>query len=463
MNHRKFFTLAATALVCAGGVFTSCNGGDGPDLPPAGKGNYVIPASAGETNYLLTAESLDQDTVISVIGSGKEFDQSVSYWIFYSEHYFFGLTYNKGANGTGASYYLDADNTPQRKYSYEFNRITTYGTWGDNVVTASTGDTKIKDDKGNVAQGFLFNYLNANTGVSSQNREDIPAENFLGNGEKVTMAGILETGNRVYTSIVPMGMSRYGVNAWPDKVSDSELVAKQDGGSGSGAYKAGEIPSTQYPDSAFVAIYSGKSFSEKPVIARTGKIGFACGRNRSQYYQTIWSDDEGNVYVFSGGYGRTATSSADLKKVTGTLPSGVVRIPKGATDFDDYYCNLETLPGATGHALFRCWYAGADYFLLQNYSTDVMSGTTAPKNEMVIFKASDKQLIPITGLPDMSRIASFGDAPYLEDGYCYITVLTTEDGARPTFYKIDPPTGKAVKGLTVIADEVATAGKVSLL
>ena len=56
------------------------------------------------------------------------------------------------------------------------------------------------------------------------------------------------------------------------------------------------------------------------MIAKTDKIGYACGRMRSQYYQTIWAADNGDVYVFSPGYGRTAVSSSDLKKVTGQKP-----------------------------------------------------------------------------------------------------------------------------------------------
>ncbi len=468
--NKKHFVLSLAVAVCLGSAFTSCSDDDGPSFNKKNtfKGNYVIPAAGGDTDYLLTSETLDEGEV-SVKGSGKEFQDQITYWVFYDENYFFGLTYNKGGAGTGACYYLDAYNVPQKKYSYEFNRITSYGKWGDNVITVSTGDTKVTDSKGNVAQGFLFNYLNAKDGSNKQNQKDILAENYLGNGEKVTMAGFVEANGKLYTSIIPMGMSHYGVNTWPDCILDQDYVAKVSGGSASGAYTAGQIPSTQIPDSAFVAIYSGSSFDDEPVIARTDKIGFACGRMRSQYYQTIWSDDDGNLYVFSGGYGRTATTDTDtgLKKAKGTLPSGVVRIPKGATEFDSYYCNLETMTGATGHPLFRCWHVGGDYFLLNNYGCSIEEvaslGTEAPKNELVIFRASEKKLIPITGLPDMNNIASFGDSPYLENGYFYMTVLTTGDGAKPTFYKINPKTGVAVKGLVVEADDVSTVGKVALV
>lgn len=465
-----FGLLAMTATTIG---MTSCSDDDnGPSFKDHNdfKGNYVIPVTAGGTTYLIVTDKLDIDSTITT-KSGAEFRDEVTYWVFYDENYFFGLTYNKGGAGTGGCYYLNSENAPTKKYAYTFNRITTYGTWGDNVITISTGDTDIEDNLGNKAQGFLINYLNSKTGTNSSNQEDILAENYLGNGEKVTMAGIVEANNKLYTSIIPMGMSNYGVNTWPECIKDQDYVAKADGGSGSGSYTAGSIPATQIPDSAFVAIYSGSSFEdEKPVIAKTGKIGFACGRMRSQYYQTIWSDDDGNLYVFSGGYGRTQTSTSELKKAQGTLPSGVVRIPKGATTFDDYYCNLEdaaTLEGASGHPLFRCWHVGGDYFLLNNYGCsieDVASlGTKAPKNELVIFKASEKKLIKINGLPDKSIISSIGSSPYLEGHHFYIPILTTESNAKPTFYKIDPETGNATKALSIEADDVATVGKVALV
>lgn len=470
MNRKKLISGLATALI-AGGTFTACNSEDGPSFESHNsfKGNYIIPATAGETTYLLTSETLDEGE-ISVYGSGKEFQDNISYWIFYDENYFFGITYNDGNNGTGGCYYLDANNVPQKKHSYNFNRFTTYGKWGENVITVSTGDTDNADAQGNKEQGFLINYLNAKDGTNSTNSKHISAENFLGNGEKVTMAGMVEANGKLYTSIIPMGMSHYGVNTWPDKVVSQDYIATGEGGSGSGKYTAGQIPSTQHPDQAHIAIYSGSSFEEKPVIATTDKIGFACGRMRSQYYQTIWCDDDGNLYVFSGGYGRTTdpNGGTNLKaRAQGKLQSGVVRIPAGATDFDDYYCNLETMEGASGHPLFRCWHVGGDYFLLNNYSCSIDEvktlGTKAPKAEMVIFKATEKRLIPITGLPEAETISSFGNTPYLENKHFYIPVLTTENGAKPTFYKVNPETGEAVKGLTVEADEVALAGKVALV
>lgn len=459
---KNLYTWGVLALLCAGttSLLTSCDNNDTPEPTPPGtdaETSYVIAAKDDGTSYLITAPSLDEGTV-TVRGKGTEV-LGGSYWVFKNQKYVFSLVYNKGGAGTGASYYLNETGKPTEKYSYEFNRITSYGTWGDKVITVSTGNSKTKDAQGNIAQALLFNYLDENTGEQTEGAID--AENFLGNGEKVTFAGLEEANGKLYTSVVPMGMSLYGIAKWPDKVTDRELIAKADGGSGSGSYTAGVIPSTQYPDRAYVAIYSGKSFTEKPVIASTDRIGFACGRRRSQYYQTIWAADNGDLYVFSPGYGRTFTSSADLKKVTGTKPSGVVRIRKGTTDFDpDYYVNFEEI--GTRHPIFRCWHISDSYFLLQLYSEGVegmMKRTNAVVNELAVFDAEQKTVVPVTGLP--SDLAGFGGEPYGEKGVMYIAATVT-GGDKPAFYKIDAVTGRATKGLVIDAESVATAGKLTI-
>ena len=464
--EKRFFTWALAAALCVGGALTSCS--DDDTTPDGGNGNggtttpgtskYVIAAKADEGTYLVTSESLDEGTV-TVLGNGTE-AIGASYWIFYGQQYLFGLQYNDGNAGTGTSYALNAATGKVKEArEYTFNRITTYGTWGDNVITCSTNDgSQEKDTQGNFAKYLQFNYLNVHSGNTTTGKRI--AENFLGNGEIVSFAGFVEANGKLYTSVVPMGMSHYGVNTFPEKITDRDLIAKSDGGSGSGKYTAGQIPSTQYPDNAFIAIYSGDSFDETPVIVKTDKIGFASGRKKSQYYQTIWAADNGDLYVFSPGYGRTATSSADLKKVTGQLPSGVVRIKAVETQFDaNYYYNLEEQ--GTGHPMFRCWHITADYFLLQMYSEGTMSGKNAPTNELAVFKGESGKLTQVTdGLPAQEQISSLGD-PFCENGVAYVPV-TTKDGEAPALYKIDPATAKATKGLTIIThNSVSAIGKLA--
>ena len=256
-------------------------------------------------------------------------------------------------------------------------------------------------------------------------------------------------------------MSLYGISHTPEMVTDPSLITTQAGGSGSGAYTAGVIPSTQYPDRAYIAIYSGNSFDETPIIAETDKIGFACGRRRSQYYQTIWATENGDVYAFSPGYGRSFLSTDELKKTTGKLPSGVVRIKAGETSFDkDYYVNIEEL--GNKNPIYRCWYIDDNSFLLQLYKNGAESmindGTNADVSELAVFDAEKKSLKLITGLPEG---ISIGGEPYGEDGAVYIPINVTT-GDFPSFYKVDINTAQAVKGLTVKAESIQTVGKLNL-
>lgn len=311
--------------------------------------------------------------------------------------------------------------------------------------------------------GFTYSnmYKEIQTGVRQEavsSTKTYPCENYLGNGEYVTFSGFVQANGKLYTSVIPMGMSQYGVKAFPDKVTDPQLVATVAGGSGSGAYKEGSIPSTQYPDHAYVAIYSGNDFSSTPTIVATDKIGFASGRMRSQYYQTIWAADNGDLYVFSPGYGRLTTSSDDLKRVQGTLPSGVMRIKAGETSFDDtYYVNLEEL--GNKHPMYKCWHITEDYFLLQMYTRGLQSKGEYT-TELAVFKGEDRTLKPVTGLPSEDVLSAYGNIPYNENGYIYMPVSTT-DGSTPALYKIDPRTATATKGLTIIAESVSTVGKLT--
>ena len=481
---KKQFTWALAAALSTGCLLTACSDSDDPVTPGTDPeepdtptteavSRYVIAASAGGDDggtYLVTTDNLDSGT-LTTIGNGLE-TESGSNWIYYGEKYLFNFQYNDGAQGTGFAYALNAETGnayEARRYTY--NRTTTYGTWGENVITASTNDGNQEQNEGGYAKYLQFNYLNANTGNTTTG--SLLAENFLGNGEIVSFAGFEEANGRLYTSVVPMGMSHYGVIEYADRITDPKLVTDHNGGSGSGSYTPGQIPSTQYPDKAFIAIYSGDSFDETPVIAETDKIGYACGRMRSQYYQTIWAADNGDLYVFSPGYGRTAkaeeqvTDKEDgtshiLYKVQGQLPSGVVRIKAGETSFDEsYYVNLESL--GNQNPMFRCWHITEDYFLLQMYSegAENMSGTSAPRNELAIFKGEDQTLTVLAdGMPSADVISSFG-VPFSDNGYAYMPVTVNDNSSLPAIYKIDPKTATATKGLTLEADGVSALCKLT--
>lgn len=461
---KNYLNWSLAAFVCLG-LTTSCD----DDIANSGNGNggngdgeetqsgYVIAATVGDANYLLIADKLDKGSV-SAKNNGKV-TESGTQWIYYQNEYLYRLVYNQGNAGVTSSYILNAQGkVEERDNTYEIKRFTSYGIYKDYIITSSTGNLgeQYADENGYLPKGFLFSYLDVVNETFKSNTHVLKSENYLGNGEFVTLAGILEVNDKIYSAPIPMGLSKYGVKAEGGKyVKYPELVKTESGGSSSSAYEKGELQWTQYPNEAWIAIYDNETF-ENPKLIKTDKISFACGRNRSQYYQTIWAAGNGDVYVFSPSYAKTMT--ANVQKTT--LPAGVVRIKAGTDAFDsDYYCNLEEQ--TSGKSFVRCWHIAEDYFLLLMYDRPLTeSGFTA--KELAIFKGEDKKLTYVTGMPSADVISGYGNTPYSEDGMVYVAV-TTIDGNQPAIYKIDPKTASAIKGLTVESEQISGVGKLKTI
>ena len=465
---KNFFLTGLFATAMAGLTLTACDddpstgGGDGGD--DDNNAEYVIAASVtasgNTTNVLVNAESLDEGTV-TTINNGVVND-GATYWVFFKEQYLYALTYNQGEAGGTRSYIMDASGE-LKKRSAEFGvkRFTTYGIYDKYIMTSSTGDgpTEWNDENGYTPKVFLLSYLDPAaetfTTNDTQNKAYL-SENFLGTGEYVTLSGMLEHNNKIYTAAVPMGLSQYGTKDQNGKwvlPGNEDLVKKESGGSNSSAYTKDELQWTQYPNECWVAIFDDATMTSKKLI-KTDKISYAAGRMKSQYYQMIWAADNGDVYVFSPSFAKTMT---DARQKT-TLPAGVVRIPSGSTEFDDYYCNLEAL--TNGNSFLRSWHIADDYFMFLMYDRP-LTETGYVANQLAIFKAGDKKLTYVTGLPSTDQISGFGNEPYVEKGNAYVTVTFNEGGGNPAIYKIDPATATATKGLTIEATQVSGVGKLT--
>ena len=456
---KNFFLTGLFATAMAGLTLTACDddpstgGDDGGD--DDNNAEYVIAASVtasgNTTNVLVNAESLDEGTV-TTINNGVVND-GATYWVFFKEQYLYALTYNQGEAGGTRSYIMDASGE-LKKRSAEFGvkRFTTYGIYDKYIMTSSTGDgpTEWNDENGYTPKVFLLSYLDPAaetfTTNDTQNKAYL-SENFLGTGEYVTLSGMLEHNNKIYTAAVPMGLSQYGTKDQNGKwvlPGNEDLVKKESGGSNSSAYKKDELQWTQYPNECWVAIFDDATMTSKKLI-KTDKISYAAGRMKSQYYQMIWAADNGDVYVFSPSFAKTMTA-------------GVVRIPSGSTEFDDYYCNLEAL--TNGNSFLRSWHIADDYFMLLMYDRP-LTETGYVANQLAIFKAGDKKLTYVTGLPSTDQISGFGNEPYVEKGNAYVTVTFNEGGGNPAIYKINPATATATKGLTIEATQVSGVGKLT--
>lgn len=458
--YLSYFPIAA--LMAA---FISCSDdpAPNPDPAPAAEGKFVLATavnSDGKTaNVLLPAQSLEEGSV-SAVNNGLVNDGATE-WVFYKDKYLYALTYNQGNAGTTRSYVMGADGQVQaRSAEYKVNRFTSFGKYGNYILSSSTGNgpAEYADGNGNLPKMFLLTYLDveAETTTSSDsrgNKDALMSENFLGNGEYVMLSGFEESGGKLYSGVIGMGLSAYGSAVDGGKyIRDGfeDLVKTESGGSGSGAYTKGELPGTQYPDECWVAIFDDESLSGRKLI-KTDKISYPCGRYRSQYYQTVRAADNGDVYVFSPSFAKTLT---DARQQT-TLPAGVVRIKAGTTEFDpSYYYNLEEQSG--GKSFLRCWHAGGNYFLLRMYDRP-FSQTGYVANQLAVFNADNGKLTFVTGLPAAEAISDFGKTPYVADGHIYMPVVTSD--GNPAIYKINPATATATKGLTLEVNTVTAVGK----
>lgn len=186
-----------------------------------------------------------------------------------------------------------------------------------------------------------------------------------------------------------------------------------------------------------------------PVLAKTDKISTPCGRYRSQYYQTVWAAENGDIYVFSASYAKTMTDQGQKT----TLPAGVCRIPAGSTSFDDYYCNIEAQTPGGNRSFMRCWPAGGNSFLMVMYDRSLTEKNPAA-TELVIFDATSKKLTYVTGLP--SNVSSIGKTVYSQNGKVYIPVNVENE--QPAIYAINTATAQATKGVTIEATDITGFG-----
>ena len=466
-KNKNYLLTGLFATTLAGMALASCsedepnNGGNGDE---AAKGNYVIAAtvtsSSTDTYVLLTVPSLDEGEVTTQ-GNGLV-NEGATYWVFYGNRYLYALNYHQGEAGTTQSFQMDAVGAlEKRSQEYYVNRFTTYGLYDRYIMTTSTGDgpSELKDENGYVPQSFLASYLDVENQTYTSNSVTVStpflSENFLGNGEYVTLAGLEQVGSKLYAAAVPMGLSQYGCMQKNEDGSYKwvrsgyeDLIKTESGGSGSGSYDKDELQWTQYPDECWMVVFTDQTLTEYKLI-KTDKISYACGRNKSQYYQMDWLADDGYVYVFSPSYAKTMK---DVRQQT-TLPAGVVRINTTTETFDDaYYYNLEEK--ADGASFLRSWYIGGDYFLLLMYDKAITASDKVA-NRLAVFNVTNGNLSYVGGLPD--DVSGFGNTPYMENGSAYIAVTTAS--GYPAIYRIEPSTATATKGLVVKATSLNGVGR----
>lgn len=207
-------TLAALALPAIG--LSACSENDEPgnngQTTATSDGKFVIAAtvtdSKGTTNLLLTAESLDEGHIELGNNNGL-LNDGASQWVFHPDNYLYALTYNQGNAGTTKSYILGGDgNISPRDMEYKISRFTSYGIYGGQIISTSTGNGPASqaDSNGYLPKTLLITHIDVSAETSRQNDTSTgtySVENYLGNGEYVTLAGIETRGTEIFSGAIP--------------------------------------------------------------------------------------------------------------------------------------------------------------------------------------------------------------------------------------------------------------------
>ena len=130
-------------------------------------------------NVLLTSNELGSGSV-SPINNGLVNDGATE-WVFYGDKYLYALTYNQGNAGTTRSYVLNSDGQMKaRSAEYKVTRFTSFGKFGDYIISASTGDglAEYADANGNLPKMFLLTYLDVENETATQS-DSKKKDNFM--------------------------------------------------------------------------------------------------------------------------------------------------------------------------------------------------------------------------------------------------------------------------------------------
>lgn len=406
------------------GSFSACSSDDkeknGEVTPPeeTKTSAFLLPVIADGNEFLIQATDISKG-VLKVKDNFTELKQSGYTWIFDGKHKnALGLIYQQGDPGLGLGYTINSKGEFVQSGQFQVaSRFTTYGFFGNYALTLVGGQTPAGAEA-HVTDGVTANFYDLEKGLANHSKT-IRTLDIVGNGQQATFSGVVD---------------------WEDGQFLTGLVVSQprdpnaEGGSSNGAITE--------PDRVWVAALD-KDLNVKHIYT-DDRISYSAGRYRSQYYSQIGKADNGDAYIFSGAY-----------EATTKLNAGVLRINKGAKDFDkDYYFDIQAK--SDGHKFRKVWHISGSAFLLEFYNKPTIESTLDPATQYAIVDAAAKTFAWVKNLPSKDVITNIG-LPAPADGKMYFPI--TEKGQDPTIYIIDPKTATAEKGLVVSgADNISAVG-----
>lgn len=415
-------TLLFTGILGISMAFAACSDTGTFDRrgTDSNRGRYVIAATGEDADYLLQAEDLTSGS-ITALGNGIESSGNRN-WVFHRDAAY-SFLYSKGDPGKATSYVLNSEGQLQRHSELDLTiSVTTRGFYKDDIVLINS-TRSLTDTRG------TFYFVDA---VKHSRSEAVSIDTkelaTLGgaDGKMAYFTDVAQVDDKIYLAYKPINGTGSG-NANTMKV---EIYGK-----------------------VFLAVFNYNETTNTLTYERSitdeGRTSFVAGASSSQAETGVVQADNGHVYVFSSA---TTDPSGETD-----YPSAVLRIKKGATEFDkDYFFNIEALSG--NHHLYRVWYLGESVFALQMYTVpDVAAASEATAYKFAIADVEAKTFRWVTGTPDASTVTAVSKPFVSKDDQTIAFAITTQ-ADYPHIYTIDAKTASATKGLEIIAEGVSGIG-----
>ena len=193
-------------------------------------------------------------------------------------------------------------------------------------------------------------------------------------------------------------------------------------------------------DSTWVAVFSYPELKYEKTIGddRTGFIG-------------DWSSQQGVQQIENGDVYAWSTAMGNGEQRRSARPSGIVRIKKGAEQFDkSYFFNIEA---ATGAKISRGEYIGNGKFLMSVYT---VPKENEGKVKMIIADVFNNKVTEVKGIPSHDAVR-FKMVVYAESDGKTIDYVMQDDSGEYYVYVINGETATATRGLHIEGAEVVTA------
>ncbi len=376
---------------------------------------YVVAASSGENDYLVTGDELSADLTFDATSADALQATGDRTWTFFGTDVVYGFLYNQGDAGTTASYTLQSDGTIAERNTLALDiSVQTRGKANDKLVFCYSDRMSSED-----TQYATFYEVDPETDASTD--YTLVTDNLLEEGEVAYFTDIAE-----YEGYMIAGAR---------SISSSSFTS-------------------DYYNNTYVVVFNA-DFTVKQVISDSGRTGFVAGQKYSQGETGLEVVENGDLYVFSSGQ----TSYADA--TTTTIPSGILKINSGDFEFDsDYFFNITE--ASSGHNLFRSYYINETTFIVSMYpgtNDNATFGTDADAFAVVDVEA--ETFTWVTDFPEAEGIDddpfSIG-TPYVDEDNSVLVVPVTNSSGEHYLYSIDPTTAAAEQLSEINAESIKAIG-----